>query len=938
MLRMLYADVYSARFTSSAVTMPNLSTVNSSIAAASGNPIAILFGQYAELRPDAIQQGIISYTGGKLYENYSPSQTVPGGTNSPYTINTVFSAYPRKNSFTDSVTITYNSSLFYTNTSYTVTQVQADFGSGYSTMAPNTSLSHLYTDSTGLHIIKFKVTLSNSQTYYTQMVVHVTLTSSGGSARYAFANLILPDISIAAVPGVHDGCKVYIRRSLSTASNAINKPLIVVEGFDMHDAAPNFSQNYNVNSYITELQETVVQGSFTDLSYHLDNIAHYDLIFIDWNNGTADIRKNAALLEEVILQINTLKAASSSSNQNVVLGISMGGLISRYCLASMTKRNIATGTRLLLTMDSPHEGANVPLAFQHLVRGLQNVTFFGVRMGEVFSNSLDQANNLLNTDGAQQQLVMTVTNASGTVSANTFLNTIYRPMVTFSGSDPVPSYAFKAISNGSQCGVNVMTPGASLVSGSATANLNAVGWLLSSWIGLPVITRWKYHTEVQAKALTGSSSHEIVHFRLKRIQKLFFIINNNKTFASINRNEPSFNTVPWESIPGGYESLGERLSLGSNPLEESWSLIGQWFLGYNAKFSMAPRFGFVPLISSLDVASPVNYNSTYVYPISGLNGSRSDKYIAQERIGTTTLYNSHHTDLTSRNAAWLYHELENLTHNIGCSYVSDCFSSFINVTADQTACDEGVVTASPYATSYTWTTSGNLLINGLSTSLTTTSNSINVTGTEGNVAVTASYTCGVTAFGNIDYFPFRRVIDNIYPEYLNNDHISVTVNTTAYDNYYRWYINDNLVKEGSYASYYCTCYYEGPTGIFCGDGNKIRVEVDTDCETTISEEINFHWICGFRMANVDIYPNPARDLVNIRIKDDVGLVSDKSKIKLSGIKQVIIYDKLGGVKKIASFKTEKNIQLNVSNLPADIYFIEISDGINKTRSQLSINK
>ncbi len=60
----------------------------------------------------------------------------------------------------------------------------------------------------------------------------------------------------------------------------------------------------------------------------------------------------------------------------MVIGPSMGGLISRYALAFMEKKLAETGnnakwnheTRLWVSFDSPHQGANIPIGVQ---KGIQ---------------------------------------------------------------------------------------------------------------------------------------------------------------------------------------------------------------------------------------------------------------------------------------------------------------------------------------------------------------------------------------------------------------------------------------------------------------------------------------------------------------------------------------------------------------------------------------
>jgi hypothetical protein len=70
------------------------------------------------------------------------------------------------------------------------------------------------------------------------------------------------------------------------------------------------------------------------------------------------------LLVELIDIINTAKA-NNSPEQNVIIGPSMGGIISRYALNYMEANSLDSDTRLYISFDSPHHGANVPIGLQH---------------------------------------------------------------------------------------------------------------------------------------------------------------------------------------------------------------------------------------------------------------------------------------------------------------------------------------------------------------------------------------------------------------------------------------------------------------------------------------------------------------------------------------------------------------------------------------------
>ncbi len=89
---------------------------------------------------------------------------------------------------------------------------------------------------------------------------------------------------------------------------------------------------------------------------------------MDWNNGTDYIQKNAYVLEEVIKWVNAEKLANGSSQSNIVLGASMGGLIARYALKDMEDRGIPTQTSLYISHDTPHQGGKFSCSYQYMSR------------------------------------------------------------------------------------------------------------------------------------------------------------------------------------------------------------------------------------------------------------------------------------------------------------------------------------------------------------------------------------------------------------------------------------------------------------------------------------------------------------------------------------------------------------------------------------------
>ena len=147
-----------------------------------------------------------------------------------------------------------------------------------------------------------------------------------------------------------------------SSDGVLDKPIFLIDGFD-----PSDSRN--------------IEAIYAQLNYSGGNLGDqvrsqgYDVVVLNfptyfreedqvWIYGGADyIERNAMLLVELIKFINNSKVGNE---KNIVIGPSMGGLISRYALGYMESQNIDHDTRLYISFDAPHVGANVPIGFQHM--------------------------------------------------------------------------------------------------------------------------------------------------------------------------------------------------------------------------------------------------------------------------------------------------------------------------------------------------------------------------------------------------------------------------------------------------------------------------------------------------------------------------------------------------------------------------------------------
>ena len=84
-------------------------------------------------------------------------------------------------------------------------------------------------------------------------------------------------------------------------------------------------------------------------------------------NTTDYIERNALTHVALYQHLNNTLFSNGSSEKLVIVGPSMGGQMSRYALAYMEKHNIPHNTRLWVSIDSPHLGANIPIGIQSMM-------------------------------------------------------------------------------------------------------------------------------------------------------------------------------------------------------------------------------------------------------------------------------------------------------------------------------------------------------------------------------------------------------------------------------------------------------------------------------------------------------------------------------------------------------------------------------------------
>nr|WP_315203953.1 hypothetical protein [uncultured Flavobacterium sp.] len=134
----------------------------------------------------------------------------------------------------------------------------------------------------------------------------------------------------------------------------------------------SYKDNSGSNEELIDIITALQQNGFDVIVINLPtdrNPSDYNEVLQDY--GADFIERNAMTFASFLKDLNASMKTRSITEKAVVVGPSMGGQITRYALAYMEKQQQATGdatwshnTRLWVSMDSPHQGANVPLSIQ----------------------------------------------------------------------------------------------------------------------------------------------------------------------------------------------------------------------------------------------------------------------------------------------------------------------------------------------------------------------------------------------------------------------------------------------------------------------------------------------------------------------------------------------------------------------------------------------
>lgn len=518
----------------------------------------------------------------------------------------------------------------------------------------------------GYKILTFTASFSDGTIQRTEGVMHVKLSYNlplpagvedvkGFESNYFFTeyDTSQPDYSPQPSKGKLD-YRVYYHTINGIPESILKKPLVIIDGFDPGDQrkiedfdSPKANDDHRsiaeMMSYpepgnpdpvrlIPMLRALGYDVVIVNHPYYINNLGH--LI-----NGGADyIERNALTHASLYQALNDTLIQNNSTEELVIVGPSMGGQISRYALAYMEKNNIPHNTRLWVSVDSPHLGANIPIGIQSMVKLLAD---FGDS-----NEAADFFDNQIKSVAANQQLIEQyhVDNSPDYLNNGSPVRQQYNSNLFSNGladSEGYPQNLRKiAIVNGSLNGGKVGSEGAE--------DFRVHGFLQHVWWDEKVV-------EMNSKYM-GAKGATTQVARLWRL----FKPTRTRTFTNINSNGSM------DVVPGGVFNSEDVLTtsvLGEGIDQTNWWIGGlNWNdAGYGFSFWV---FGdTVEMRTNLEIHSFIPTISSLAFYNSNFNWTQNlnRNLVCTGEIPFDTYFgprnNEQHTSFTEKSVHWLLEEL-----------------------------------------------------------------------------------------------------------------------------------------------------------------------------------------------------------------------------------------------------------------------------------------
>lgn len=836
----------------------------------------------------------------------------------------------------------FDSKIFVNTTNNKITSIKTNFddGKGFVSTKLDQGIPVIY-PSEGKKEIQFEINFENGDKIIRKSTLTVSYSNSDVARLFRRAPTLIsatrtPDLAIYGELDLSAGkCEYEI---FTSPDGIFDKPIYVIDGFDPTDSR-NTTAVYNLLTYVDG------GGVTQNLGDRIRNEEGFDIVIVNFPtytntlgniiDGGADYIERNAL--SVVTVIETLNAQKVGTEQNIIIGPSMGGLISRYALRFMEQNSISHQTRLWISFDSPHYGANVPIGLQHLFN------YFAYGYGD--SNGVKPLiNSMLRSPAAKQMLI---DHFQAHIAAGAGQPLGDDPIVPSSGLPLTPT-GYPGFRNNFQNRMNTMgfpqtTRNVSMINGSgllakfkdkSNNDINPGFDFIGTASSQANIDTGDVFAFINTRALTfceympnANVQETIVDVDIQA--QIFFWVTQDSFLATAKQSAGS-NGV--DSSPGGLfdmSGLADSLPPGDPVLTN--------FLGA----MKADKFSFIPAVSGmgLNIAGNITANQPNYY----FNINLGAKDLPWDGTTTTTSNttpfknwylpptNENHVTITQENADFAWCEIVKPDvdfENIGSDTFTACQGTNASFTFSNNihGCN-----------SITYTTTGQPAGSIISFSPSTITADGNVTMNLSNITP-GTYTITVTPVG----FPTKAKT------------VTVTINPTnpSLAGTTQYKINDGTFTTGSTVTvaqgtnlelqipsnlYIGTIEWFDPTAVYRGNINPVitNIQDGSSDEGIWNAKVTFTNDCG-RMApatipmtvNVDpplsvntneflglnIYPNPTNGILTISSSNN--LINAKTQI--IDLRGRIISNRF-------SLLNQNEMKLDISELAQGSYLLIIED-------------
>ncbi len=673
-----------------------------------------LLFNYSKINENALYGNKISVVNDKYDDKY-----INGVWQNPYDNKTAFAVVSPVFAFNKSnIEVKLPTELWHSNANITAIAIDFGDGAGYKNLTNNAIASTNYT-ATGVYTWTFRVKLTNGQYKYCRQKIKVTQIDSNPNLQARNSSCSIQYKSITATKdyqGVFGSATLQIAYGSNNCT--MQKPLIVVEGLDTGIMGQGGSVgDTDIFGFFQSIEDSDSQ-LFQDLTIR-DTDIDYDIVYVNWDNGTDYIQRNAYVLEEVIKWVNERKAVAGSTEPNVVLGQSMGGLVARYALKDMENdTDLNHDTSLYISHDAPHQGAHIPLGILHMGRHIVN-EFIQTPLGNINipingtgSYGLSTIDDILDAPAVNQMLINNVdTNGNRTNSVHTAWQNELRLMGYPQQTRNI------ALSNASHCasdqglvsneelvtvagegGTSVLTSILELlfinIDPAVGIALNDVSAALLGF--LPGNS--SLDIEFRANAFPTSGTARIYKGRLTYEKRFLWLFPITRTIFNTSKHSQNGDKFI-DNYPGGITPNGLAIAESGDD--------SNWFYNYDYNINVNLNFDFIPATSALDVGSgnAVLDNSDYFKQYTSANPPTGDKAIPFVNFSTSSnqnnSLNASHISFNKRNGDWLAEELD-ADANID---LFDCtlFCANTEIFGEDILCTSGIYSVTDQATTVNWT-------------------------------------------------------------------------------------------------------------------------------------------------------------------------------------------------------------------------------------------